>query len=220
LEARYLKEQKNVTESHTTLGCKKNMVGDDKDHMDKLKQLSDLFASQIKNCNLTRKQIMMAFNMMYIPSMKYSLPATSLTLENMEQIQNYAINKFLPAIGYDRSTPRDSIFGPDEVGGFNIRHLFAEMMGMKLDSIISHIKSDLNLGKAMVINMNYIQLISGLETPILESLQNIPYMETNWIQHIWDFLRSRNAKLNITSISYPRKARHYDQFIMLLKITC
>jgi hypothetical protein len=47
-------------------------------------------------------------------------------------------------MGYDHSTPRDLIFGPEEFGGFYIRHLLTEMMGMKLDSIISDIISTIN----------------------------------------------------------------------------
>jgi hypothetical protein len=85
---------------------------------------------------------------------------------------------------------------------------------MKLDTIISHIRSDSSLGKIIMININYIQLISGLETPILASLQNIPYMEINWILHSREFLRSINAKLNITNVWHPKKARIHDQFII------
>jgi hypothetical protein len=117
--------------------------------------------------------------MMYMPAMNYGLPATSFSLEDIEHIQKYAINEFISAIGYDHSMPRDLIFGPEEFVGFNVRHLFTEMMGMKLDSIISHMRSDSSLGKAIVININYIQVILGLEKPILSSTQCIPYMDMN-----------------------------------------
>jgi hypothetical protein len=183
-------DQKEVTKGRRTLGVDKNMVGDDINHMDRLKQKSDQFGFQIKNCKLSRKQIIMAFNMMYFPAMKYGLPAASFSLENIERIQKYTIDKFLSAMGYDHSTPRDLIFGPEEYGGFNIRHLFTEMMGMKLDLIISHLRSDSNLGKALLININYIQLISGVEEPILSSKQNIPYIESNWVLHIREFVVS------------------------------
>jgi hypothetical protein len=41
----------------------------------------------------------MAFNVMYLPAMKYGLPATSLSLEDIEDIQKYAIDKFLFGYG-------------------------------------------------------------------------------------------------------------------------
>jgi hypothetical protein len=139
-------EQKNVTESHRTLGVNKNMVGDEEDNKKILKQKCDQFVSHLKNNMLTRKQVMMVFNMMFIPSMKYGLPATSLSVKDIESIQSYAIDKFLPAMGFEHSTPRDLIFGPEEFGGFNIQHLFTEMMGTKLDTLISHIRASSNLG--------------------------------------------------------------------------
>jgi hypothetical protein len=123
-------------------------------------------------------------------------------------------------MGYDHSTPRDLIFGPEEFGGFNVRHLFTEMMGMKLDSIISHVRADSSLGKAIVININYIQLILGLEKPILSSTQSIPYMDTKWILNIRDFLISINAQLDMTNIWKPTKARVNDQFIMQAAMEC
>jgi hypothetical protein len=187
-QIKILIEQKEVWENHTTLGCDKNMVGDDMGHMRKLKHKSDKHAFQIKNNYLNRHQMQLAFNMMYIPSMKYGLPATSSSIQNIEYIQRYAVDKFLSAMGYDHSIPQDLIFGPQELGVFGIRHLFTEMMGMKLDTIIARIRADSNLGKAMVININYIQLICGMEEPILTSTRKLPYINTNWILHIREFL--------------------------------
>jgi hypothetical protein len=122
------------------------MVGDEEDNKKILKQKCDQFVSQVKNNMLTRKQVMMVFNILFIPSMKYGLPATSLSVKDIESIQSYAIDKFLPAMGFEHSTPRDLIFGPEEFGGFNIQHLFTEMMGTKLDTLISHIRASSNLG--------------------------------------------------------------------------
>jgi hypothetical protein len=59
-------DQKEVWENHTTLGCDKNMVGDDTGHMRKLKHKSDQYAFQIKNNSLNRNQMQLAFNMIYL----------------------------------------------------------------------------------------------------------------------------------------------------------
>jgi hypothetical protein len=65
-----------------------------------------------------------------------------------------------------------------------------------------------------VININYIQIISGLEDPILSSTHNISLMNKNWILHIWEFLVTINAMLNINNLWKPAKARANDQFLM------
>jgi hypothetical protein len=101
---------------------------------------------QIKHARLNRKQARQKYNAIYILSMKYCLPATAFTCKTIESIQGYTIDKFLSAIGYDRSTHRALVFGPLVYGGFGIRHLYTEMEGTKLESIISHIRAGLSLG--------------------------------------------------------------------------
>jgi hypothetical protein len=58
----------------------------------------------------------MAYKMVYIPSMKYGLPACSLTLDKINYIQNYTLDKFRPAMGFDHGSPRATIHGPQENG--------------------------------------------------------------------------------------------------------
>jgi hypothetical protein len=63
-------------------------------------------------------------------------------------------------MGIDRSTHRALIYGPSEYGGFGVRHLYTEMMGMKLDTIISHLRAGTQLGTLLLITItiyNYTQ---------------------------------------------------------------
>jgi hypothetical protein len=87
----------------------------------------------IKNYGLTHKQATLAYNLVYISSLKYGLPSTSLTYKKITEIHRYAVDKFISAMGIDHSTHRALIYGPSEYGGFGVRHLYTEMMGMKLD---------------------------------------------------------------------------------------
>jgi hypothetical protein len=101
-------------------------------------------------------------------------------------------------MGYVQSTPRALIYGPSESGGFGIRHLYTEMLGMKLDTVVSHIRADTQLGRAF--RMNYLQLTAGITEPILESRQPLPYIDNNWILHLRTFLNEINANLEINNI--------------------
>jgi hypothetical protein len=134
--------QKEITEEHPTLGCLKTMICDDKAYRSKLKKKSDDIGVRVKNGKPSRKQAWMALNGMYFPSLKYSLPATSLSRQDIDYIQSYTINKFLSAVGYDHSMHRSIVFGPQEFGGIVINHLFTEMMSMKLNAIMSHIRAN------------------------------------------------------------------------------
>jgi hypothetical protein len=50
----------------------------------------------------------------------------------------------LSAAGYDQNTPRAVAFVP-QMGGDGILHLYTEMLGMKLDMVISHIRANSQL---------------------------------------------------------------------------
>lgn len=93
-------------------------------------------------------------------SVKYGLPACSLHPKQIDYIQKYTIDKFLPFMGFEHGSHRSLIHGPIEMGGANIPHLYTEMMGMKLEAFIAHIRADTSLGRSFIINLNYIQLIS------------------------------------------------------------
>jgi hypothetical protein len=114
------------------------------------------------------------------------------------------VDKFLSGMGYDRSIPRALIYGPSEFGGFGIRHLYTEMLGMKIDTVVNHVRADTQLGKAFRTNLNYLQSTAGITAPILESGTPLPYIDNNWILHLRQFLNEITAKLEINNIWLPK----------------
>jgi hypothetical protein len=118
---------------------------------------------------LTQYQVHLSYNIVYLPSLKYGLPSTSLSFKQTDNKHKFAVDKFLSGMDYDRSTARALIYGPPEFRGFGIRHLYTEMLGMNLDTVVSHLCADTQLGKAFRINLNYFQLTAVTTEPILES---------------------------------------------------
>jgi hypothetical protein len=56
----------------------------------------------------------------------------------------------------------------------------------------------------MRINLVWIQLIRGIETPLLESTHPLKYIIKNWFTHIQTFLNQVNAKIIISDIWKPK----------------
>jgi hypothetical protein len=206
--------QKEVNKSHKTLGVYKAIDGNELEQITQLKIKSEAFGRKVQKASLSRKQANMAYKMVYIPSLKYGLPACSLTLDNINYIQNSALDKFLPAMGYEHGTPRALIHGPQEMGGVEIPHLFTEMLGMKIEAIISHIRANTVLGKSICINLNYLQLRAGIEKPILTCRDDLGYICPNWILHIRDYLIDINGSLDIKNVWIPIKQRQHDVILM------
>jgi hypothetical protein len=117
-------------------------------------------------------------------------------------------------MGYDRSTPRAIVFGPQALGGYGIRHLYTKMMGLKLDMVISNIRANSQLGQLMKMNINYLQLIVGLEEPVLTNHTEISYVEENWLLHLREYLSKINARLAIQGFWTMKPQRVRDINIM------
>lgn len=117
-------------------------------------------------------------------------------------------------MGFEHGSKRTLIHGLSEMGGANIPHMYTEMMGMKLECFIAHIHADTVLGKSFRINLNYIQLLSGIDTPIFESNADIRYIENNWILHLREYLNNINGNVIITNAWVPNKLRDNDANLM------
>jgi hypothetical protein len=196
------------------LGCFMSIIGNDDAEMEYVKHMSDGYGNLVKNSPLNHRQGALAYHLVYISSLKYGLPSVSLTWSQIDQIHKYAVDKFLSVMGYDHSTHRTLVYGPAELGGLGVRHLYTETLGMKIDTVMSHIRAQSDLGKTLIININYIQLLSGLAAPILLSRDDIRYIPNNWILHIRTFLIEINATLDIHGLWCPKPQREADICIM------
>jgi hypothetical protein len=156
----------------------------------------------------------MAYKTIYIPSMRYGLPSCSLSCDEIDKIQRYTLDKFLPFMGYEHGSPRALIHGPQEMGGCDIPHLYTEMMGLKIESIIAHIRADTTLGKSFRININYLQVLSGLEQHIFSTRDNIGYITNNWLLHLRNYIIEINGTLQIKDLWKPTKLRTNDVVLM------
>ena len=101
---------KESNESHKSLGCYKSIQGNQDQQVKYLKNRSNKYANAMKNGKLTRKQARMSYKTIFIPSVKYSLPACSLTGADIDHIQKFAIENFVLAIGFEHTIPRALLF--------------------------------------------------------------------------------------------------------------
>jgi hypothetical protein len=156
---------------------------------------------------LNRPQGVKVYNMVYILSLNYSLPTTSLSIEIMEYIQRFAIDKFLSSMGPGHSAHWALLFDPLEYGGFD---WYTEMIGVNLDCLISNITHGTKLGKSIRININILQLAVGLATPILESIDNLMYNAANWILSFRQYLQEIYGKLCFSNLWNPKPLCEHD----------
>lgn len=149
-----------------------------------------------------------------MPAMTYSLVATSLSEAALHTVQSKALIEFLPAMGYEPTFPRAIVHGPRQYGGINLGHLYTEMCIAKIESVISHIQAGTGLGKIFLLNLNWLQLLSGQSQPLLQYCDPLPYLETNWFLHLRQFLYTISGSIVIQDLWLPKIERRNDKILM------
>ena len=207
-------KQKEPTSSHKTLGVFKTMVGDESTHFTYLLDKSNKLAMIAASARMSRKHAQMAYSMLYMPALTYSLAACSFSEGQMNKIQKKSLNSFLPAMGICRTSSRAVVHGPFEYGGMKVGHLYTAQCASKLQTLVTHIRANSELGKLLITNINWIQLTSGQSEHFFLPQNNISYIPENWFTHIKEFINTIGVQIQTTLFWIPHKARLHDQCIM------
>jgi hypothetical protein len=128
-----------------------------------------------------RRQGRLAYRSRYIPSMLYSLPSMSYDENTTNKIQQPAIGKFLQVSGFEKNFPRAIAYGAKEYGGLDMPQLYVSSSCCKVQSIITHINANTTLGTLIIIVLNWLQLCCGITEKIINTRQQIQYVDYNWI---------------------------------------
>ena len=206
--------QKECTVAHKTLGVYKTTVGDDSKQFDELLLKSKKLALLAPTAKMTRHQGRLAYNMIYIPTITYSLAACTFSKIQLEQIQAPALYNFLPAMGWNRTTSRAIIHGPEELGGINIPPLYAIHGASKIISMLTNIQAQTELGKLFVININWLQLVSGREQQLFQSYGSISYVRQNWLLHLKGYMEECSLTMKSKHFWVPKLRRQNDVILM------
>jgi Reverse transcriptase (RNA-dependent DNA polymerase) len=198
--------QREVTQSHKTLGAYKCMNGVEEDHLKEMIKKSKEMGFKAINGQMNRRQGRLAYRSRYIPAMLYSLPAMSYVENTTNSIQQPAIGKFLQVSGFEKNFPRAITYGAKEYGGLAMPQLYVESSCCKVQSIITHINSKTDLGTLIIIVLNWMLLCCGITENILNTRKQIHYIEQNWIFSVKEFLNTVNAAINIKGIWTPKNA--------------
>jgi hypothetical protein len=115
--------QKDVHTSHKTLGTQINPTGTITAETKRLKAKTSTISVAIERFEGPAWKARLLCTTRYLPSLKYSLPTTTLSPAQVHAIQNRPINAILGSLGVNRMFPRDVAHGPPTHGGLGLPHL-------------------------------------------------------------------------------------------------
>ncbi len=137
-----------------------------------------------------------------------------MTEEDLTKVENKALVHFLPKMGHNRNTARAVIYGPEEMGGIGIKNLYVEQSIDQIRAFTQHTRLESPLGKTIQINLDWVQLIAGIQQPVFANTRKLHHIEGEWFTSIRNFLQSINGQLKQTAGWRPQLERAHDQCIM------
>jgi hypothetical protein len=151
------------------------------------------------------------YTTVFVPSVRYVLPTSSIPQTILQEIQSPTINTVLTKLGYNRHMPRAVIFAPTTIGGIGLLDLFTSS---KVKIIISHIRSRSPLYTPLLILFETKQIIAGITLPALEDTTPHVYVHAPWLTCVRNFLHQINTKLTIPALKTINCIRENDRPIM------
>ena len=189
--------QLNPDESYKYLGVRICADGDHTPQKQFLLQRSQRYAKAMHLCPIDKSGINTAYHACYLPSITYSLPATSFVEEDLHAIQNEATATFLSRLGFNRHCPTEIVYAPRWFGGIGLRHLYCEQGIMKVKRLLAHLRSKSSLGKVLNIIIDWYQQLSGLTEPIFLNTSYIPGTRNQWLTSLRIFLHETNCTIRL-----------------------
>jgi hypothetical protein len=113
-----------------------------------MKKITIRFDKAITACPLPRVEVFIAYTTMYLPSITYSLPATTLTIKECKKIQARLYPCLLSRLGCHSSFPQAVALASTNYCGTGVQHLKALQITMQLDYIVKHILAETDSGKS------------------------------------------------------------------------
>jgi ribonuclease HI len=209
-----LLEQKDVRSSHKTLGVYKNLCGNNQKQFTYLLDKSSNMVERIANSSLTRSQARRAYSTSFLPAILYSLVAVNLIKKQLKKIQQVSISPFIRKCGYEKCFPRCVVDAPTMYGGLGFYKIFTEQFGRKIETLISHVNDDSEVGQLVMSDLNLYQITLGTTKPILEGIKPPKYTDNNWLGDIGCYIYKFIGSIQIDKLWKPTLLRINDRVIM------
>lgn len=135
--------------------------------------------------------------------------------KQFQNLNSIILASLLPKMKINRHTPRDVIFRPIELGGFNIKSIQQMMLLRKLDLFSQIYRSRHPTQRLLTITIQQLQIEWGQGTTVLSTkYPDDCYLTNTWITEIWKECYEANIKIIIPEIIVHPLARNNDSYLM------
>ena len=181
-------------------------------------------AKTIMNSPSDQQDAWTYYHAIYIPSIIYSLPSSTILDKWLTKMQTIIKAALLPKYGFNRNTTSVVVYGSSDFSRIKMRHLVVERGVAQLTHLMMAIHTSAISNKLVMITISWMKLISGISTLVFKDVKSpLPHLAPmKWLPAIQDFLNSQKLLLNIQLDYIPEKQRIKDKFLMdrVINTTC
>jgi hypothetical protein len=199
-------KQLGIDESHKTLGCHKDPVGNQIKQLQVLKDKCLDFAKVVRTNALSHYNCTIFYFHIYIPSVTHPLHSTFFTEKELDLIQSVANRSLTQSCGYNERTTFIILYGPSEYGGTEFINLCDAQGRLQIQMFIKQWRTFSNICTLLRICLHWWQFVAGIATPILEATTiKLPHLaeESKLISSMRHYLGSINAQIEVDDPGVP-----------------
>ena len=199
----------------TTLGVVISGDGSMQGQKEKLIKKSMEWAENMGKAYLYKSEANLALNTTLARTWAYPLQATSLTLEECEEIMKPAYKVILAKLGSNRHIPRVYRYAPKGMNGLGLPHVYTMQGCAKLKSFLTHMRRGTKIGNSLETMLEASNIELGTDVCIF-SLKYDRWeklLTRSWIKSLWEFVDRYNINLK-GSYDKPKMSRKGDIFLM------
>jgi hypothetical protein len=125
------------SESYKYVGVQLALDGNMTTQITTLKSKCLIINGALSHVYMSARDTNQGYTTVFVPSIRYVLPTTSIPQIILLKIQSPIINTVLTKMGYNRHMPRAVVFSPTTLGGIGLLELYTEQGCSKIIIIIS-----------------------------------------------------------------------------------
>ena len=207
--------REEITKSRRTISVRINPTGEQTEEYNFRLNYTKDWVKMILSTRLSKQEALNTYRIVYIPSISYSLGAIYFTPEKCKYLQTQAFKTYLPKIGFNRKFPQQIIYGPPKYGGWGEKQIYSIMAINQIKLFMGRIRNNDDTGKLLLSELEYVQLISEMQHPILnKSTKNIflKWTPSCWITNFKQILNHIDGKTRIENQWQPSLQRKKMSF--------
>ena len=172
------------------------------------------FAQRVRRARLDRIGGYHAYHTLWCSKFRFSSPVVGFTIKQLSRLQQLIVGKCLSAAGYNSKMPRAVVFGTGKYGGMSWASPHYILMVEQIKILIGSLRLQDTVGRILDIQLKWLQLFSGISTPVLEYEKSIPYLPPGWITALHHKLVHYDIKVKVSDPWIPELQRKEDHVIM------